>query len=315
MKKIFLPGVLILNFLFLILNCFAQQLPLTNQFTVNKFSLSPAYAGTGDGFQIFGTYRNEWVGVSGAPETKIITADGMIFKNMGLGGSISSIDAGIFRNQSASFSYAYHAKLGAAQTLSFGLSLGLLDSYVDVTGPAAQSDPVAANNQNINSMVLDGGFGILYRCKNFRAAVSLPRMLNSKIKNADGKTAYTLATQQQVDIGYKYSFNPDWTIDPSIRISMMLNNANTVFSLAVPIIYKQKVWLLPIFKNTSQALGIGGILYNNFIAQYTYEFSGGDVGQLGGTHEITIGWRMIASKKKSDVPAPDPKKPYYQWLK
>lgn len=293
---------------------FAQQLPLTNQYTINRFSLSPAYAGTGESFQVFGTYRNEWVGIAGAPQTKIITADGLICNNMGLGGSISSVEAGIFRNQSASFTYAYHAKLGSTQTLSFGLSLGLLESHVDVTSPAAQADPVAANNQNVNSLVLDGGFGILYRCKNFHAAISLPQMLGSKIKNADGNTTYSLAMQQSFDLGYKYAFNPDWTIDPVAKISMV-KNAPAFYELAVPVIYKQKVWLVPIYKKTSFAVGIGGMPYSNFIAQYTYEFSSkGMMGQSSGTHEITIGWRMTSSKKKSDAPAPDAKKPYYQWL-
>jgi len=294
----------------------AQQLPLTNQYTVNKFSLSPAYAGTGDGFQVFGTYRNEWMGISGAPQTKIISADGMVCKNMGLGGSISSVEAGIFRNQSASFSYAYHAKLGATQTLSFGLSLGLLESHVDVTSPGAQADPVAINNQNVNSLVLDGGFGILYRCKNFSAGISLPRMISSKIKDADGKTVYTLASHQNINLGYKYSFNNDWSIDPIVKISeVQMQNASLFYEIAIPVIYKQKAWLVPIYKKTCMALGIGGMPYSNFIAQYTYEFSSnGMMGQSSGTHEITIGWRMTASKKKSDVPAPDSKKPYYQWL-
>lgn len=314
MKNIFLSSLFILKFSFSILHCFAQQLPLTNQYTVNKFSLSPAYAGTGDGFQVFGTYRNEWMGMTDAPQTKIISADGLIAKNMGLGGSISSVEAGIFRNQSASFSYAYHAKLGSKQTLSFGLSFGLLESHVDVTSAAAQSDPVAANNNEINSLAMDGGFGILYRCNNFHVSASLPRLLSSKIKNADGNTTYSLAMQQSFNIGYKYAFNPNWAIDPIAKVSMV-QNAPVFYEVAVPIIYKQKVWLVPIYKKTCMAFGIGGMFYSNFIAQYAYEFSSnGLMGQSSGTHEISIGWRIIASKKKSDLPAPDSQKPYYQWL-
>ena len=309
------------RFLFLlpIANCllptglFAQQLPLTNQHTINKFSLSPAYAGAGEGFEIFGTYRHDWMGVAGSPLTKIISANGMVCKGMGLGGTISSQEAGIFRNQTASLSYAYHVKLGGTQTLSFGLALGLLDSHVDVSGSAAQADPVAANNQGINSLVLDGGFGLLYRCKSLHAGISLPRLMSSKIKNTDGNTVYSLAMQQNIHFGYKYSFNTDWAIDPLARISMV-KNAPLFYELAIPIIYRQKVWLAPVYKKTSMALGIGGIPYTNFIAQYSYEFSSkGVMAQSSGTHEITIGWRM-AAKKKTDVPAPSSKKPYYQWL-
>ena len=291
---------------------FAQQLPLSNQYTINKFSLSPAYAGTGDGFEIFGTYRHDWVGVPGSPLTKFISADGMVCKGMGLGGTISSQEAGIFRNQTASLSYAYHLKLGAAQTLSFGLALGLLDSHVDVAGTSAQADPVAANHQGINSLVFNGGFGVLYRCKGFHFGISLPNG-GTQIKNANGVGVYSFVPQINGSIGYKYSFNNDWTIDPILKISKVYQGG-PFYEVAFPIIYKQKVWLAPIYKKTSIAVGIGAVPYKNFIAQYSYEFASmGIMGQSSGTHEITIGWRMPV-KKKTDVPAPDSKKPYYQWL-
>ena len=291
----------------------AQQLPLSNQYTINKFSLSPAYAGTADGFEIFGAYRNEWVNIPGAPQTKIISANGMICKNMGLGGSVSSHQAGIFQNLSTSVSYAYHAKLSGKHTLSFGVGIGMLDARVNIAGSAAQADPVAANNANVNARALDAGFGILYRCKTLNVGISIPRMLSSKIKDVNGNTIYTLAMQQGFNIGYKYSFNNDWAIDPIAKVSMV-TDAPLFYEVAVPLVYKNKIWISPAYKKTDMALGIGGIPYSNFIFNYTYEFSSnGIMGQSGGTHEITLGWRM-ATKKKSDTPAPDSKKPYYKWL-
>ena len=119
---------------------FAQQLPLSSQFTINKFSISPAYAGAGESFEIYGMYRNEWGKMPGAPETKTISANGLICKNMGLGGSISSQNAGIFENQSAMASYAYHAKFPGGHNLSFGVGLGLLESHVNLAGAAGQSN-------------------------------------------------------------------------------------------------------------------------------------------------------------------------------
>ncbi|MBI3501594.1 MAG: PorP/SprF family type IX secretion system membrane protein [Bacteroidetes bacterium] len=293
---------------------FAQQLPLSNQYTVNKFALSPAYAGTGDAFEIFGTYRKDWANVAAAPEYKVISANGMCCKNMGFGGMIASQKAGIFENLSASASYAYHAKLSGEHILSFGLSLGLLESHINLAGAAGQmDDPVVLNNANVNSMVFDTGFGILYRFKNLHAGISLPRMLSSKIKNSEGTAVYTLAAQQQFNIGYKYSINKDWVIDPLVKVSMV-KNVPAFYEVAIPVIYKNTIWVAPIYKKTSMAFGLGGKPYDNFIAQYSYEFSSsGIMGQSGGTHEITIGWRMHA-KKKSEVPAPDKKKPYFDWI-
>ena len=299
---------------FLAAGGFAQQLPLSNQFTLNKFSISPAYAGANEGFEVFGTFRNEWMNIPGAPETRTISADGSCHGNMGFGGTISSQTAGIFENLSASASYAYHLKLGADQKLSFGLGLGLLESRVNIAGAAGQmNDPVAMNNADVTSMVMDAGFGILYRMKGLHVGISIPRLMSSKIKNDAGTAVYSLVMQDGFHLGYKYAINNDWAIDPVVKVTMV-KNAPTFYDLAIPIIYKNKIWITPYYKKTDMAFGIGGMPYGNFIAQYSYEFSSkGIMGASGGTHEITIGWRMQA-KKKSDTPAPDSKKPYYEWL-
>ena len=291
----------------------AQQLPLSNQYTLNKFSLSPAYAGTGEGFEIFGTYRNEWMNIPGAPESKIISANGIICKNMGLGGTISSQQAGIFEDLSASVSYAYHVKLSGDHKLSFGLGIGMLESRVNIAGTSAQADPVAANNADVTAMVMDAGFGMLYRFKGLSVGIALPRMLSSKIKDINGNTVYTLAMQQGFNIGYKYAINSDWAIDPIVKVSMV-KDAAMFYEMSVPVVYKNKIWIAPFYKKTDMALAVGGSPYSSLIVSYAYEFaSKGIMGESGGTHEITLGWKMSA-KKKTDTPAPDAKKPYYQWL-
>jgi type IX secretion system PorP/SprF family membrane protein len=295
---------------------FAQQLPLSNQFTINKFSISPAYAGAGERFEIYGMYRNEWLNMPGTPETKTISANGLICKNMGLGGSISSQNAGIFENQSAMASYAYHAKFSGGHTLSFGVGIGLLESRVNIAGAAGQAnDPVAANNADVTDMVFDAGFGILYRFKGLSVGIGAPRILTNKIKNENGNTVYMNNTQEVVNLGYKYSFNNDWAIDPVAKVDLVKQTRfDTYYEVAVPVIYKNRFWVSPIYKKTCMAFGIGGIPYNNFIFNYSYEFSStGIMGESGGTHEITLGWKMGA-KKKSDAPSPDRKKPYLDWI-
>lgn len=293
----------------------AQQLPLSNQYTLNKFFLSPAFAGAGEGFEVYGTYRNEWMNVPGAPETRMVSANGTICKNMGLGGSITSQQAGIFENLSASASYAYYVKLSGGHTLGFGLGAGLLESRLNLAGTGADAnDPMVANNADVNVMVLDANFGFLYRFKGIQTGFAVPRMLTSKMKNDDGTKVFMLSPHYRAHVGYTYTINNDWAVDPATVVSIA-ENAPVFYEVAVPIIYKQKVWLTPIYKKTSMAIGIGGIPYANFMANYSYAFSSaGIMGESGGTHEITIGWRMAASKKKSDQPAPDKKKPYIDWI-
>ena len=286
----------------------AQQLSLSNQYVVNKFSLSPAYAGAGDNFEAFGTYRRDWMGISGAPETKSIYADGLVYKNMGLGGSVSSQQAGIFTNLNANLNYAYHVHLSGFHYLSLGIGIGVLENHLDLSSKGAQDDPVALAANRTTTM-LNASFGILYHNRVLDVGFSAPQLLMNKTMDTH---LYYLSPQYQGHISCKIAFNKSWAIDPTAIVAMP-QNAPMHYEIALPIMYQNKIWLTPAYKSSSIAIGVGARLCANFVFNYSYEFSSmGIAGQSSGTHEITIGWRF--NKKKTDEPTPDAKKPYYKWL-
>lgn len=310
MKKAIPISLLFSLVIFLLPNrIIAQQLSLSNQYVVNRFSLSPAYAGVGDVFETFGSYRRDWMGIAGAPETKTISLDGIIYHNMGLGGSVTSIQAGIFTTLSANFNYAYHVHLTGEQWLSLGVGIGVIENHLDLSSKSAQDDPVVMNEARTSDM-MDASFGIVYHNKKFHLGFSAPRLLSSKDKD---QNLYYLAPQYRGNISYKLALNSMWMLDPTGIISIP-TNAPAYYEIAVPIIYQNKIWLTPAYKSSSIAIGVGAKLIAGFMFNYTYEFSSmGIAGKSSGTHEITIGWK-IAPKKKTDEPAKDRKKPYYNWL-
>lgn len=288
---------------------FAQQYPLSNQYVVNKFSLSPAYAGAGESLEIFGNYRKDWIGIAGSPQTKSFSANGIVSKNMGLGASINSFQAGVFTTLSANINYAYHFRISGTHFLSMGFGMGVLEKHSNLSGKAAQADIVAINNMYRKSIMPDANFGIAYRGSKLHLSFSMPKMLSDK---DDEKQTASFNPDYKGHIAYKYTFNKDWAIDPVAVISRT-NNVSVFYEIAVPIMYQQKIWLTPIYKKTSIAIGVGGNLLSNLIMNYAYEFSSkGIMGQSSGTHEITIGWKLI--KRKNNQPIPDPKKPYYDWI-
>ncbi len=288
----------------------AQQFSLSNQYVVNKFSISPAYAGAGDAFEVFGSYRRDWLGIAGAPETKSINVNGKLCKNMGLGGSVTSLQAGIFTNLSANLNYAYHVHLSATQWLSLGIGVGVVENHLDLSSKAAQDDPVVMNADR-TSNIIDASFGILYHNKNLHIGFAAPRLISGEDKD---QNLYYLSPQYKGHISYKLTFNTAWAIEP-VGIVSLPKNAPAYYEIAVPIMYQQKVWLTPAYKKSSLAIGIGARIFGGFVFNYSYEFSStGIASKSSGTHEITIGWKL-SPKPKSDEPAKDKKKPYYNWLK
>ena len=59
---------ILLSFALLVSFVNAQQIPLDNQYHINPFSLSPAFAGHNNNFEMFLDYRNRWGGIEGAPK-------------------------------------------------------------------------------------------------------------------------------------------------------------------------------------------------------------------------------------------------------
>ncbi len=83
MKKI------IINFLFVLFavaTAFAQQQPQNTQFFYYKLGYNPAYAGSQENTCISCIYRNQWLGLDGAPKTMAITFNMPLFnQRVGIG--------------------------------------------------------------------------------------------------------------------------------------------------------------------------------------------------------------------------------------
>jgi type IX secretion system PorP/SprF family membrane protein len=289
-------------------NIMSQQISLSNQYLVNKYSLSPAYAGVGENLGVFGYYRKDWLGVSGAPDTKMISVNGAIKKNMGLGASISSVQAGIFTNLSAMLTYAYHVKLTSSKFISIGLGFGVLENHLDLyNNENAQIDPLV-NTLDRTSSILNASYGILYHGKRLHLGFSSQRLFLSK------ESSYILWAQQISHISYLFNFGKTWAIDPTVIFYAPTKRTTSLGQVTIPIIYQQKVWFTLIYRQTGDAgLGLGANLNSNLVFNYTFEwFEHGLAHRSGGTHEITLGWKV--SKKKSDLFKRDKKKPYYDWV-
>src|SRR5574337_1238532 len=97
----------------------AQQLPQYTNYMINSYVLNPALSGTKDYFEVQSDNRYQWVGITDAPRTYILSANGPYkTKNMGYGGYVFTDITGPTRRIGLSFSYAYHAKLTETMKLS-----------------------------------------------------------------------------------------------------------------------------------------------------------------------------------------------------
>ena len=150
-------GILILLFLLVTgIKVNAQQQPRFTQYAFNPLFYNPAAAGFhGADIGVAGLYRNQWLGLEGAPVTQMITVDGTVKrKRIGLGLIVMNDVLGAVRQQQFSGEFSYRWRLGDFQFLSFGTSLGAYPTMLD---------PSKIKAANMNDVAIPTYDNVLWR--------------------------------------------------------------------------------------------------------------------------------------------------------
>jgi len=292
MKK---QGIFLILFLGTSLVLSGQSLPLHNQYLINKYSLSPAYAGSGDLLNIFAGYRNQWAGIKGAPITRMMSITSPLWPNVGVGGEIISDQAGYFSRLYASLSYAYHIKLADEHTLSFALAAKVFEHSIDLTNSIIDNplDPVLQNRITQNETVMNAGFSALYRFSGLNVGFNAPFLFNNKsrVNLENNVDEYLIKRHFLAHASFDIKLGDNFGIEP-FGILRFSNNAPLNFEFASLFKYKNQYWIgLTYRREGSLGLSGGLNLNNQMVLNYTYEMLGTNkmTGYSNGTHEISLG--------------------------
>src|ERR1700721_1084795 len=157
----------------------AQQLPIYSQYILNDFSMNPPVAGTQGYFNIKSDNRFQWIGITDAPRTYILTFDGPITpQHIGIGTYVFTDITGPTRRTGFTSSYSYHLKLNKDLNLSFGLSVGVLQFSMDGQAIALeQSNDQAMVNQLESAVLPDFAAGVYLYSSNFYLGFAAPQII------------------------------------------------------------------------------------------------------------------------------------------
>jgi len=309
----------------------AQQNIQFSQYIFNTLSVNPAYAGYKEEWFAQTALRNQWVGISGAPQTAQISIDGILDPQTtkhGVGFQITSDKLGAQSSTSATANYAFRLQLDAADTrrLSFGLGVGIAqyslngNELITVDGDD-QSVPLGT----ASNLSPDFRFGIFYTTPYWYAGISALDLL-SNTRSADDYRRNTTLDDNIVRTRHVYFVAGSLVnVSPGLRIrpSMMIREdfkgpTNADFNIMG--IFSDKIWLgagyrtsLKVFKKeyqntdvSSQAalIGIAQFYVNErFRIGYSYDFATSKLsGYQSGTHEITVGIAFGKAPKASICP-------------
>ena len=166
---------------------FGQQEAQYTQFFYNKLPINPGYAGSQLGPCFSLLYRQQWLGLEGAPESQVFNFHTSAAANrLGLGVNIHRFSIGITESLTFNTVYAYKLLVGQG-TLSMGLSAGLRWMTVDYSDDRLVSTQPIGSDDLITGMkeskiLPNFGAGIYYRSASYFLGISVPRILQNNLK-------------------------------------------------------------------------------------------------------------------------------------
>lgn len=283
----------------------AQQLPQYTQYMLNEFAINPAVAGKEEFADVRSNNRYQWVGITDAPRTYMLTVHGpMKLKNMGLGMNLFTDIVGPTRRVGLNFSYAYHIKLNEETKVSLGLSAGVLQWGID--GHKLQLHDAGDENlltQYQTTYVPDFGAGVLVYSKKYYIGIAVPQMYQSKINLYPGvESKSKLVTHFNANGAYKFNLDDDFIIEPSF-ILKYATPAPMKLDVGVRGIYREQVWLGAAYRHNDAVTALIGYLYKNYLMiGYSYDFSTTNIRRYSsGTHEVMLGLRFSRQHNRAWV--------------
>jgi len=281
-------------------------LPMMLMAQLNPLTINPSYAGSRGGLSVAAFYRQQWVGIPGAPRTMSLEVDAPVLSDkLGVGLFVVNDQIGVTKQTEFMTSYAYRISLGSG-TLALGLGAGL------VATNTAWSDLVVLDPGDeyyqIDSkvfMVPDFSFGTYYTVKNYFLGFSIPRLLGYKfdfdrnkysLKFEPDQYNYVLTTGYMFPLGQKARFIPSAMLSYSPGDKLLYDGS-------VHFILYDRLWLGATYRSTGSVTALAQFAINNqFKVAYSYDFNFGKLGSYNnGSHEIMLRYEF---RYKVDVVNP-----------
>ncbi|RTY96496.1 type IX secretion system membrane protein PorP/SprF [Flavobacterium sp. GSP27] len=209
---LFLIGIFVVN---------AQENERYTQYLYNPIGINPAAAGASEMNTLFTSYRTQWVGVAGAPETMALSFNGATKnENVGLGISVMNDQIGPSVQSALAVDFAYSLRLNPNYKLAFGLKASANLLNVDFTKLYLKDGTESVFENNIdNKFSPNIGVGLYLHSDKTSIGLSVPNLLATKFydkysSNASNSSIATdnlnifLTANHLFELDYNLKFKP-----------------------------------------------------------------------------------------------------------
>ena len=210
-----------------------------------------------------------------------------------------------------SASYTYSFPLTRSVKMSFALSGGFTQFKITKQG---------LNILNLNDRILLGGdvvrsapdatFGFNMYGNKWYLGAAIPQLLsvNLNLMSDDYTKIYNEVSQANLErhfyvLGaYKHSFNPFWSIEPSLLLKSV-KAAPLQADFGVKTTYDDRLWFGMDYRNNGEmAVLLGYSIKERYLIGYSYDIPSSDMSvSSSGSHEFMIGIRFLAANESEII--------------
>ena len=290
--------------------------PVYSQYLHNGLVINPAYAGSREAISVFLSYRDQWLGIDGAPTSQTLSLHSLMKNDhVGLGLTGQYYTYGVSKLVSANANYAYQVRLGNGR-LALGLNAGFnmlssnysadfINSLTSSRVTGSPSDPAfAADEKPIT--VPNIGSGFYYFSEKFFIGAAVPSFIS--FTSNSGQVTYK--TFKDFDIllsaGGLITFTDAFKLKPSVFVQSSTQKTKPMrIDLNVNFIISDFLWLGGSWRTSEQVVvGILQLQVNpQLMFGLSYDYAVGKIdlnsnGSLEAIFRYEFGYRVSAANPK-----------------
>jgi len=298
---------------------YGQQTVQFSQYIFNGLAVNPAYAGYKQDWTLSLSSRLQWTGISGAPKTSTVSADGLTNNsNIGLGIIATSDILGPQNTSSLYANYAYRLQLDDNDTrrLSFGLAAGLVQYSLDgskFTATDVGDGTVPSGYES--KLTPDFRLGVYYYAANYYVGASVLNVLSGATSFIDNPAVIRETRHVYLTGGMLLPLTDNLDFKPSIMFKEDFKSPTNV-DLNTYLLLNKIIWLgasyrtgVTIWNKTNLQNGLDKsdaiaaifeLKVNDTLRfGYSYDFTTSQLsGYQSGTHEISLSLTFKSKKPR-----------------
>jgi len=283
---------------------FAQQMPVSENYYMDKYALSSSYAGHSSPGSFFTSFRSDWTGIVGGPKTLRVSYSDMLMANAGWGGKIIYDKAGIFDQLYVLGTYSYSLTIVDEHKILLALSAGIYHNKINFTdyynNPNYNIDPVMIRQDVSSKLKFMSDFSALYLFKGIEAGLMFANINFGDAKYDEVDVTYKPLANYQLHAAYSFQINDRWDVNPLIYFRGGKYITSQV-GIASMVRYQENIWGSLSFRDPGiWGFGFGANIAKGISFSYNFNFATSVALSIYNTHEISIGVRIDDLIKKTE---------------